>query len=737
MDPFSAESVVVVGVSESETNLAKYVLSNLVHLGYKGKVYAVGPRGGALFGHPIYRSIPEVPGNPELAIILTPARFVADLLAQCGEKGTRWAVIESAGFQELGAEGETHQQEVLKACKKYDIRFVGPNCIGVANTSSGLYTPFVPLAQPFRKGKNGVFAQSGGAGLFLVNRLCASGAGISKFVSMGNKLDLDEADYLAYGMDDPETDVMCFYLEGFKRGRLFADRARQCRKPIILHKSNTSDLSLTIAQSHTAALAAEDWVVDAVCHEAGILRVQCVSEAVTAVKGLCLPKLKGKNLAVLSRSGGHAVMAADLCASYGFNLPPFDQAIIDEAQRRSRAGVIRMGNPMDLGDVFDIPFFTGLVESVLQQPNIDGLVFIYVSYTREREVTLPLVENLAAIGAKCGKPVATVMDITFDDRVNLERCSNYPFFFEPIEAVQALSILAKWSAGAAGLPANVDDQPVGPAASVDDQTFAAGPGASRGGGDHSTLIPAGGPTALAGAPTAPLPPEVAAKISTLIPAAGPTGRQPLLHEALELMDLAGIPTVPWRMTKELDEAVEASEVLGYPVALKAVAPSLLHKSDKGALALGIMDAQSLRNEWLRLQKISGDIVGIVVQKMAQAASRELVVGGKRDSSFGPVVLTGLGGVMVEVLKDVSLRLAPVDTGAALEMLGELAGKSILGPFRGMHAADLEAAARIISQVSHLMSSFPQIREMDLNPVSLNDDGVGAVALDARVLIGEQ
>ena len=217
---FCAESIVVVGVSESEDNLGKNVVANLVNLGYQGKIYAVGPRGGEVLGHPVYRSIAELPGNPELAVILTPARIVHDMIAQCGEKGTRWAVIESAGFRELGTRGETLEREILKASKRFGLRFVGPNCVGTANTANGLYTAFVAFETQFRKGKIGVFAQSGGVGLCMVERLCTSGAGISKFVSMGNKLDLDEADYLAYLMDDPETSVIYFYLEGFKSGRL-------------------------------------------------------------------------------------------------------------------------------------------------------------------------------------------------------------------------------------------------------------------------------------------------------------------------------------------------------------------------------------------------------------------------------------------------------------------------------------------------------------------------------------
>ena len=695
---FCAESIVVVGVSESEDNLGRNVVANLVNLGYQGKIYAVGPRGGEVFGHPVYRSIAELPGNPELAVILTPARFVHDMIAQCGEKGTRWAVIESAGFRELGTQGETLEREILKASKRFGLRFVGPNCVGTANTANGLYTAFVAFETQFRKGKIGVFAQSGGVGLCMVERLCTSGAGISKFVSMGNKLDLDEADYLAYLMDDPETSIIYFYLEGFKSGRSFAELAKRCRKPIILHKSNTGAMSLTIAQSHTAVLAADDQVVDAVCRESGILRVHSVSEAVTAAKGLSLPQLKGKNLAVLSRSGGHAVLAADLCANYGFRLPPLERDILDEAQSRSRAGVIRLGNPLDLGDIFDFSFYISIVEKVLRQKDIDGVVFIYVSQMlTEREATRRFVENMAALSLQSGKPVATVMDIPFEDRVHLEKNSNFPFFLEPAEAVQALAVLSEWSKTDASDRLKPESDTAAPS--------------------HDTL-------------TIPVK-----KIEKWFGDIGRQNRQPLLHEALDLLDLTGIPTVPWQMARSLDKALEASENLGFPVALKAVSPSLLHKSDKGGLALDVRDAESLRNEWRRLQNVSDDIMGIVVQKMAPA-SRELVAGGKRDPSFGPVVLTGLGGIMVEVMKDVSIRLAPIDTDAAMEMLGELAGKRILGRFRGMREADLKAAARILVQVSLLMHHFPQIREMDLNPVSLDDEGKGAVALDARLLIAE-
>ncbi len=691
---FNAESVVVVGVSEAVDNLGKNVVANLVNFGYQGKIYPVGPRGGEVYGLPIYRSVRELPGKAELAVILTPARLVNDMLIQCGENGTRWAVIETAGFQERGTEeGEALEREIMETCQRFGIHFVGPNGVGTVDTANNLYTLFTLLSAPYRRGKIGIFAQSGGVGLSMAERLCRCGVGVSKFVSMGNKLNLDEADYLAFLMDDPETEIIYFYLEGFKNGRTFAELAKRCTKPIVLHKSNTTPESLTIAHSHTAVLAADDKVVEAVCRESSILRVHSLSEAMAVLRGLSLPPLKGRNLAVISRSGGHAVVIADACSASGFHLPPLDSHIIDYTQSHGRAGVIRLGNPLDLGDIYDIPFYSKLVEMVLNQDNIDGVVFMHVSQMMvEAQASRDLLENLSVLSLKSGKPVATVVEIPFEERVRLEQNANAPFFLDPVEAVEALAIQLK------GRKAD------------------AAAGATAGSISSKPLVDIN-----------------AAKIEKWFSEVLIQDRQPLLNEALHLIELAGIPTVPWRMAEDLDSGVEASGELGFPVALKAVAPSLLHKSDKGAIALDVADADSLRNQWRRLEKISGDITGIVVQKMVPTV-RELVVGGKKDPSFGPVVLTGLGGIMVEVLKDVSIRLAPLDNDAAMEMLSELSGSRIFGRFRGMREADLQAAARILAQVSMLMSRFPQIREIDLNPVSLNDEGKGAVALDARVLI---
>ncbi len=686
---FCAESVAIIGVSESRINMGRYVLKNMVRFGYQGKIYAIGTRGGEVYDHRIYRTVGKVPDDIELAVIVAPARYVKELLIQCGKKGIKWVIIESGGFSESGSKGEPLEKEIIQASEEYGIRFVGPNCLGAVNPAIGLCTPFVDYSYPFKSGSVAVVSQSGGFGNCFSDRAAASGLGISKLISMGNKLSVDESDYLAYLMDDPDTDVIYFYLEDIKRCRLFADLALKSSKPIILHKSNTSHLSGNIAQSHTAALAVDDQVLDAVCTDSGILRVRSTSEALIAARGFSLPVLKGRRLAVLSRSGGYAVVSADACARYGFQLPAFGPDVIDAVRKNSRAGVIKAGNPLDLGDVYDLTAYFDIVEKCLRQEDIDGVVFSVVSQMNfEKKGILAFLEWIPSLSVKYQKPVALAVDFPMKECVGLEDILNFPFFLEPAEAIEALAIQYGRNRFVESI---------------------------RKGQEPGEM-------------TLPL-----TRIKDWFGDMKRKKRQPSLHEALDLLDRISVPTIPWRMAGNLDQALAWAGELGFPVALKAVAPSLSHKSDKGGVALNVRDEESLRTEWKRLQTISNDIEGIVLQRMAPAA-REIIVGGKRDPSFGPVVLVGLGGIMVEVIKDVRMRLAPVDANTALKMLEELSGARLFGPFRGMRKADIEAAARIVATVSLVMHHFPEISELDLNPVGLNDDGVGAVALDARVLL---
>jgi acetyltransferase len=481
-----------------------------------------------------------------------------------------------------------------------------------------------------------------------------------------------------------------FYLEDFKRGREFFQRAGQSSKPIILHKSNTSPISRTIAQSHTAALAADDRLVDHLARAAGIVRVRSVSEAIQAAKAFSMPPLRGKNLAVLSRSGGHAVVAADTCGGFGFRFPPLSEEVLEEIRRHARAGVIRLGNPLDLGDIYDLNVYFGIVELVLKQPDIDGVVHIHVSHMPvEKDATRKLLIRLDRLAEEYQKPIAVVVEVPFEDRVTVEKEASYPFFLDVREAVEALAMQHNF---------------------------------------HSRIEA----TPVAGEKEAGKPPWYDAA-AAWIRSQRALGRQPLAHESLELLEILHIPTAPWKLTRSLGEARDAAAFLGYPVALKAVGESLLHKSDRGGVVVDIRDADALAEAWRRLGSLSADLEGILVQKMA-VGMRELIVGGYQDPVFGPVVLAGLGGILVEVLQDVSMRLAPVDRTQALGMIQGLRCSAVLGRYRGLATADTDMAAETLVKVSLLIRHFPMVREVDINPILLKDRGGSALALDARVLL---
>lgn len=684
---FYPDSIVVVGVSEAEDNLGQNIISNLINFGYTGKIYAVGPKGGQVMGHTIYPSVLDVPETADLAVILTPARFIPEVIAQCGKKAIGHAIIESAGFREMGEDGKKIETDLIEAANISGIRFVGPNCMGVINTQNGLYVPFIALPSEYKKGHVSIMSQSGGIGLSLAERLKQPGLGLSKLVSMGNKLNLDEADLLAYLRKDPDTDIIYFYLEDFKRGKDFADLAFQTGKPVILHKSNTNPLTHTIAKSHSAALAGNDKIVDAACASSGMVRVASTEDAILAIQGLSTPLLQGKNLAILSRSGGHAVVAADMCAEYDFNLPGLHPNILDEARKHFRAGVIKIGNPLDLGDIFDLNVYPQIAEKILQQPDIHGIVYIHVSHMQiEIKDTVQVLKRLAKLSYQHGKPIVIVLEVPSSFHPALTAELDYPFFMDPAQAFKAMTFQGHYAACRHKKRHAIKETDF------------------------------------------PLIETVKSWIDKIYQ----KERQPLLHESLDLLHRMGIPAAPWRMVTTFSEACKAANEIGYPVAIKAVSPDLLHKSDQGGIALNIPDTDAMEKQWKKLYSRLNGITGIVLQKMI-FASREIIIGAKRDPVFGPAVLVGLGGILVEAMQDVSIRLAPVDENTANEMIDQLRGARILGPSRGMKIANRQAVIQCLLKVSQLMHHFSEILEMDINPMILSDDGNVALALDARVI----
>jgi acyl-CoA synthetase (NDP forming) len=685
---FYPESVVVIGVSPDSNNLGRNIVQNLLTFGFKGEILSVGLKPGVIFGQRIYPSLDQIDHPVDMAVILTPAKTIPGIIDQCGQKGIKWVVIESGGFSELGEEGIPLEAACLEAAERHGIRFTGPNGIGVTNLENGLVTPFMPLRRDLSLGSISILAQSGGVGLSYLGFMAEENIGLNKFVSMGNKLNVDENDLLEYLIHDEGTRIILIYLEGFKDGRRFIEIAATSKKPILVHKSNRFKVSASIAHSHTAALSVDDALVDAALEQAGCVRVNAMDDAMDYVKILTLPPLKGNRLGVVSRSGGHAVIAADACAHYGFELPPFPEAFLKAVESRFRAKVIRLQNPMDLGDLFELTFYQEIVEGMLKREDIDGVLLGHV-YRQgyEQEDSRKLVQNMEALVATYQKPVAIVIFTDPAEKEFLKRHSSIPIFEAPENALRAFHFSYWW--------------------------------ASR---------------IVSGAKTAPLSSMDREGARGIL--SGAEGRQFLyLKEAMDLIKCYGLSVASHRLAGSADAAVDAWREMGTAVAMKLNRPHVSHKTDVGGVKLGLDSEAGIVEAFHAMPDASGTDapIEVLIQPM-WPPGREVIIGGKQDPVFGPVILFGLGGVLVEALGDVAWRVAPIGLHDARQMIGKIKGRKILAGVRGEGPADMEALEDALLRVSALLVEFPEIQEIDINPLRVAGKGYGVSALDARVIL---
>jgi acetyltransferase len=687
---FYPKNVAVIGVSPEKTNLGKNIVRNMLTFGYEGEILSVGVKPGVTFGQRIYSSVDHLDHPVDLAVILTPARTIPDILKQCGLKGIRHVVIESGGFSEMGAEGIPLERACRDIASEHGLRLIGPNGIGVTNLENGLALPFMPLRRDLYPGPVSILAQSGGVGLSYLGFLADENIGLNKFVSMGNKLDVNENDLLAFLIEDRGTEIILVHLEGFTDGRGFIEIASRSKKPILVHKSNRFEASAQIAHSHTAALFADDKLVDQALSQAGCIRVNSLAEAMDCIKILTLPSLKGNRLAVVSRSGGHAVIAADACGHYRFALPPFPQEFLENIERRFRANVIRLQNPLDLGDLFDLDFYEHIVKEMLLRDDVDGVLLVH-GYRRgyEQDASRQLIKGIAQLVADAKKPVAVVVFVESAELDYLQREASVPVFSAPENAMRALYLSHQW--------------------------------ASRGRTPMEPHMPGQAP-------------KPAAK-SILEKAAG---RDFLFLDAsLALIRSYGFPVPDYQITDNPDDAVRFWQALRAPIAMKVNRPHMVHKTDAGFIRLGLNSEAAIREAFARFQRrIAPQDLELFLQPMA-AGSREIIFGAKRDPVFGPVVVFGLGGIFVEALGDVAWRVAPVGRDEARRMIRQIKGQNLLAGIRGQAPCDLEGLEALVVTLSQMVIALPMIEEIDINPVRISDDGQVLQALDARVILAGQ
>jgi acetyltransferase len=498
--------------------------------------------------------------------------------------------------------------------------------------------------------------------------------GASKLISMGNKLDVNENDFFEYLRTDPDTAVIGFYLEDVADGGRLMKLAAATEKPLIVLKANTNPASNHAARFHTAALAGDDEVVTAAFRQAGIHRVQNLSELMECFKVFSLPVVKGTRLAVLGRSGGQAVLLADAVHRYGFELAKLSDDFFNHVRQHIRAGVIRMSNPLDMGDIFNIDAYAGIVEKALSEEGVDGVVFSH-AYVADLEIapSKRLLEASHALAHRYGKPVIPCIIPDKHTWFSVKEETG-AFLFEDVDtALSALSRSLWHHRFQSGRRKDAPKRPSG---------------------------------------------------SKRAPSLRPGFMNP--DEAFSLLGTYGLPHAGLAVAGSADEAVKAARRLRYPVALKTADPGVLHKTEKGGVALNIGGEQELRKA-VRSMKAKR----YLVQKMAPEGT-EVIIGARKDNEFGHVVLFGLGGIFVELLKDTAMRIVPLTAKEAESMVLEIRAAGLLKGFRGKGPLDVKALGRCIAGISKLLVDHPEIRNIDINPLILYGKGQGCIAVDAKI-----
>jgi len=695
LDPIlKPNTIAVIGASRSRYTIGHEILANLISRGYTGAVYPVNPHAHAIHSVRAYPSIGAVPEPVDLAIIVVPKQAVIPAAEECGQNGVKGLVVISAGFREVGTEGAERERELVKVIRRYGMRMIGPNCMGVlnANPEFSMNATFAPSWPPF--GRLAFVSQSGAMGLSVLDYASEYGIGISQFVSMGNKPDVSGNDLLLQWEHDDTVDTILMYVENFGNPRNFLEIAGRIskHKPIIVVKSGRSAVGAQAASSHTGALAASDTAVDALMRQAGVIRAGSVEEVfdiAMAFSGQPLPK--SRRTAVMTNSGGPGILAADALVMNGLELPRLQPETL-ERLRPHFPPEASIGNPLDMIASAKPSGYRAALDALLSDPNIDSAVAIFVPPLGIKQADVA--EAIAEIGMiHRDKPVLGVLmgrEGLPQGKAELHEVG-IPAYIFPESAARALATLCRY----------------------------------REWKERPSL-------------ETPVYPVNAARAREIIDRAVTAGLSKLGEiDTLDVFDAYGIPVAPARLATSAQAAAAIAEELGYPVALKIVSPEIIHKTDVGGVVLGCDEAHEVREAFDQIVANVGSnspdatISGVLVQRMVKGG-RETIVGMTRDASFGPMVMFGLGGVLVEAVQDVLFRIAPLSQNDARDMVRGLRGFKILTGLRGQAPANLAALEEILLRASQLAMDNREIRELDINPLLAFADGVTAV--DGRVMI---
>jgi acetate---CoA ligase (ADP-forming) len=696
---FAPRSVAVIGASAKAQSLGRAVFANLLFAGYNGCVYPVNSKSKNVLGVRAYPSIMDVPDEVDLAVVLVPAGYVPQVLKDAGRKGCKGAIVISAGFKEVGGGGIDLEHQLQAVAHEYGMAVVGPNCFGVINTDAAVslnatFSRSFPLG-----GKIAFISQSGAIGVAALEYAAAEKIGFSKFISIGNKADLDENDVLEALEDDPETDVILLYLEALENPREFVRLARRIseKKPILGVKSGRTLEGAKAAASHTGALAGSDEVYDSLFAQCGVLRVDTLEELFRLGMAFAKQPLpQGHRVAIVTNAGGPGIMATDNSVRYGLELASLDEKT-KSILTADLPPTVSLNNPIDLIGDADESRYQLAMQAVLTDDNVDGVIVICVpQMLTNLQATSKAIAQQARFS---NKPVFAVYMATgnIEDSLKILEEAQIPHYRFPEDAARALSAMARyfhWRSRPRTEYKRFDDI-------------------------HQD------------------------KVREILAKAKKEKRRFLPEpEAHGILRAYGLPMLRSKMVQDASEAVAAAREIGFPVVLKIVSPDIVHKVDVGGVKLNLESETDVREAYAELlqqvtsAKENATIWGVLVQEMVRGG-KETILGMKRDPHFGALLMFGLGGIYVEVLKDVTFRIAPIRELGARHMIENIKAFKLLMGYRGERASDLDAIAESLLRLSQLVTDFPEIEEMDINPLIVLPEGSGARVVDARILIADE
>lgn len=690
-------SIALVGASTREHTIGSDILKRLLDYGYKGELYLVNPKGGEIAGLPVYPTVSELPGPVDLAILVINAKHVLNTLEECHQKGILGLCIISAGFKETGPEGLELERELSRRLKAYGMRCVGPNCLGVVNTHpdirmDGCFAEALP-----ERGDIGFVSQSGALGGGILNILKDLNLGFAQFISIGNQADINAEDALAYWKDEKDVRQILLYMESIQNPSNFRKIASQLtrQKSVLALKAGRSAAGASAASSHTGALAGADKAADALLRQCGVIRESSLQQLFSSAKVFSqCPIPQGDRIAIVTNSGGPGIMATDAIVEAHMQMAQLSdktKAIL----RDFLPAAASVKNPVDMIASAPLEHYRRTVSCVLADPGVDMVIVIYLPFLGLKDIDVA--RELSKLKADYpDKPIVGVFMTTADFFSKLgEEQLSVPFYMYAEEAVQALKRLNRQRLWVQRPKENF------PRFQVDKASVA----------------------------------------SVLKQMRAENRLQLSTRESLEVLRAYGVRTCHEALAHSEDEAIKVANAIGYPVVMKITSKTTSHKTDIGGVVVNIRSDAQLRQEYQAVMTRLADkgllegLEGVLIQEMIQS-SREFVSGIATDPQYGPMIMFGLGGIFIEVMKDVAFRLAPLSDLDAKDLIREIRSFPLLGEVRGKAPAQLSQLEETLLRLSQLVGDFPEIEELDINPLMISDSSGEAIAVDSRIAIAK-